>query len=134
MPVLSCYERSVSDPAIGGRETLICIRVRRFFGDNSDCSRKTFAEQVPGLTVPYARRTRPAAAASVGERRVGVGWSRRRALAVDVSRMTLLRLNRALPVPEPGTVSVWAGRLRVPEKTATTSASWSTCTPTGWWT
>jgi hypothetical protein len=37
----------VSDPAIGGRETLIRLRVRRFFCDNNDCTRKTFAEQLP---------------------------------------------------------------------------------------
>jgi hypothetical protein len=47
----------VSDAPLGGAETLICLRVRRFFCDNTACSRGTFAEQVPGLSTPYARRT-----------------------------------------------------------------------------
>jgi transposase len=99
----------MSDPAIGGRETLICLRVRRFFCDNNDCTRKTFAEQVPGLTVPYARRTPllrhllEAVALALGGR---PGARLSRALAAGVSRMTLLRLIRALPVPEPGTIPV----------------------------
>ncbi|MFC4950500.1 hypothetical protein [Pseudonocardia sp. GCM10023141] len=33
------------------------MRVRRFFCDNNVCPRKTFAEQVPGLSAPHARRT-----------------------------------------------------------------------------
>jgi hypothetical protein len=33
------------------------MRVRRFFCDEIACARRTFAEQVPGLTTPYARRT-----------------------------------------------------------------------------
>jgi len=55
--VHSRYQRHLSDPAIGGRETLICLRTRRFFCDNSECPKKTFAEQACGLTVPHARRS-----------------------------------------------------------------------------
>jgi hypothetical protein len=33
------------------------LRVRRFFCDNTGCPAKTFAEQVPGLMTPRARRT-----------------------------------------------------------------------------
>jgi YD repeat-containing protein len=36
---------------------LLRVRVRRFFCDNTACERRTFAEQVRGLTTPYARRT-----------------------------------------------------------------------------
>lgn len=36
---------------------LVELRVQRLFCDSSCCERKTFAEQVPGLTVAYARRT-----------------------------------------------------------------------------
>lgn len=107
--VHSRYQRRVSDAAIGGAETLICLRVRRFFCDNSECARRTFAEQVPGLIVSYARRTpllrgmlERIALAAGG--RPGARLTQR--LAVAVSRMTLLRLIRALPVPEPGAVSV----------------------------
>ena len=53
----SRYQRVLADPAIGGRPTLLHVRVRRFFCDNTDCDRRTFVEQVPGLTTPDARRT-----------------------------------------------------------------------------
>lgn len=107
--VHSRYQRSVSDAAIGGAETRICLRVRRFFCGNSGCARKTFAEQVPDLTVPYAcwtpllrgvlERIALSAGGRPGERLTGN-------LAVAVSRMTLLRLVRALPVPDVGVVAV----------------------------
>jgi transposase len=107
--VHSRYERSISDPAIGGQETLIRLRIRRFFCDNCECPRKTFAEQVPGVTVPHARRTPllrgilETIALALGGR---PGARLTRQLAIEVSRMTLLRLIRALPVPEPGTLAV----------------------------
>jgi hypothetical protein len=53
----SRYQRVLADPAIGGRPTLLRMRVRRFFCDNTACDRRTFVEQVPELTTPYARRT-----------------------------------------------------------------------------
>ncbi|MBW6439767.1 hypothetical protein KZ829_39180 [Actinoplanes hulinensis] len=49
--------RILADSAIGGQQTLVKVRVRRFFCDDTVCSRRTFAEQVPGVTTPYARRT-----------------------------------------------------------------------------
>lgn len=107
--VHSRYQRCVSDAAIGGAEALICLRVRRFFCGNSDCARRTFAEQVPGLTVAYGRRTPllrgilERIALAAGGR---PGQRLTQHLAMAVSRMTLLRLIRALPVPEPGAVSV----------------------------
>jgi transposase len=55
--VLSRYVRRLSDTPFGGRETLLCVRVRRLFCDNVECARRTFAEPVPGLAAPYARRT-----------------------------------------------------------------------------
>jgi hypothetical protein len=36
---------------------LIDLQVRRFFCGNPGCAKTTFAEQVPGLTVRYGRRT-----------------------------------------------------------------------------
>jgi hypothetical protein len=55
--VHSRYQRTLADPAIGGRQTVLTMRVRRFFCDEIACAHRTFAEQVPGLTTPYARRT-----------------------------------------------------------------------------
>ena len=107
--VHSRYRRRVSDTALGGAETLICLPVRRFFCQNSGCGRRTFAEQVPGLSAPYARRTPPLrgvleqVALAPGGR---PGERPARRPAVTVSRMTLLGMLRALPVPEPGVVAV----------------------------
>jgi transposase len=56
------YQRVLADPAIGGRPSLLRVRVRRFFCDNTGCNRRTFVEQVPDLTTPYARRTHCCAA------------------------------------------------------------------------
>lgn len=103
----SRYDRRVADPAIGGQEAVVCLRVRRFFCDDSACPKRTFAEQVPGVTAPFARRTPllrgilEKIALALGGR---PGQRLTRQLAVEVSRMTLLRLIRALPVSEPGTL------------------------------
>jgi transposase len=107
--VHSRYQRVLADPAIGGRPTLLRVRVRRFFCDNIGCDRRTFAEQVPELTTPYARRTPllrgvlEKIALALGGR---PGARMTRLLAAEVSRTTMLRLVRALPVPEPGTITV----------------------------
>lgn len=99
----SRYRRTLADPAIGGRQTLLRVRIRRFFCDNTACRRRTFAEQVPGLTTPYARRTPllrgilEKIALALGDR---PGARMTRLLAVEVSRTTLLRLVRAPPAPE----------------------------------
>ncbi|MEV5542346.1 ISL3 family transposase [Saccharopolyspora shandongensis] len=101
--VHSRYERRLSDTAISGREVLIRLRVRRLFCDNPDCSKKTFAEGVPELAARYARRTTTlervlcAVALALGGR-AGARLTQR--LAAAVSRMTLLRMVRALPDPE----------------------------------
>lgn len=55
--VHSRYRRQLADTAIGGHPVIIDLRVRRFFCDSIDCTAKTFAEQVPGLTTSRSRRT-----------------------------------------------------------------------------
>ncbi|MGW5642813.1 transposase family protein [Saccharopolyspora sp. NPDC003752] len=55
--VHSRYQRRLSDTAISSREVLIRLRVRRFFCDNTECAKKTFAEAVPELAARYGRRT-----------------------------------------------------------------------------
>jgi transposase len=100
--VHSRYERRLLDTAAGGKETLIHLQVRRFVCANAACVKTTFAEQVPGLTTWYGRRTNGltavlrAVALSLGGR-AGARLAGR--LAVSVSRMTLIRLIRALPEP-----------------------------------
>ncbi|MFF0869971.1 ISL3 family transposase [Nonomuraea sp. NPDC003560] len=102
--VHSHYERRLSDTAVGGQEVLIQLRVHRFFCRASTCAKATFAEQVPGLTVRYGRRSVRAARAlqaialALGGR-AGARLAGR--LAASVSRMTLIRLIHALPDPAP---------------------------------
>jgi transposase len=110
--VHSRYERRLSDSPVGGQETMIHLQVRRFFCHDQDCDRKTFAEQVPGLTVRYGRRS-----VGLGERlravalalggRAGARLADR--LAAAVSRMTLIRMIRALPDPHHQTGPVVLG-------------------------
>ncbi|MBD0694775.1 hypothetical protein BG452_17465 [Streptomyces sp. CBMA123] len=53
----SGYERRICDSAVGDQELVLQLRVRRFFCDDAECGRRTFAEQVPGLTFRYGRCT-----------------------------------------------------------------------------
>ncbi|MGW7585589.1 transposase family protein [Kitasatospora sp. NPDC054769] len=57
--VHSGYERQVSDTAVSGQELVLHLRVRRFFCDAADCGKRTFGEQIPGLTFRYGRCTVP---------------------------------------------------------------------------
>lgn len=99
------YLRRLADAAIAAHQVVIELRVRRFFCDNSACAARTFAEQIPGLTTRYARRTvllrgmlEAIGLALAG--RVGARLARR--LGLPASRDTLLRLVRALPDPPTG--------------------------------
>jgi transposase len=49
--------RHLADAAIGGQPATIHLQVRRFFCHSPDCRARTFAEQLPSLTSPYARRS-----------------------------------------------------------------------------
>jgi transposase len=105
----SRYVRRLSDVAVGGQEVLLRLGVRRFFCENAECARKTFAEQVPDLTVRYGRRTTllsgtlQTIALALGGRPAARLTAQ---LGAAVSRMTLLRLIRSLPDPEVSTPRV----------------------------
>jgi hypothetical protein len=104
--VHSRYQRRLSDTPSGCQEVLIFLRVRRFACVNQTCKKVTFAEQVPGLTSRYARRTGDlhkvlqAVAFALGGR-AGARLSAK--LACPVGRSTLLRLIRAAPDPAAAT-------------------------------
>ena len=55
--VHSRYGRRVADAPISGVPVVIELSVRRFFCDHPVCPKRTFAEQIPGLTSRYARRS-----------------------------------------------------------------------------
>jgi transposase len=87
----------------------ICLRVRRFFCDNQGCGRRTFVEQVAGLTTRSARCTVVVRGMweSIGLALAGRAGTRLATrLGVPASRSTLLRVIRALPDPEIGRVAV----------------------------
>jgi len=98
--VHSRYQRYLADPGLGGRPTTLCLTVRRFFCDVAACARKTFAEQVAGVTDRYARlsnavrRLLEAVGLALGGR---AGARLAAQLAVPAGRMTLLRLVRRIP-------------------------------------
>ena len=100
--VHSRYERRLSDLATGGQETVIHLQVARFLCRNDQCGKKTFAEQVPGLTIRHGRHSLAlrevlrAVALALGGR-AGARLTSR--LAAAVGRMTLIRMLRALPDP-----------------------------------
>ncbi|GGN94039.1 ISL3 family transposase [Actinoplanes lobatus] len=100
--VHSRYERRLLDAAIAGRETVLHLRVRRFFCTTAGCERKVFVEQVDGVTtrgakiITVARGLLERVALALGGR-AGARLAAR--LGLGAGRMTLLRAIRALPLP-----------------------------------
>ena len=109
--VHSRYRRRLHDLAAGGRAVTIGLEVRRFFCGNPVCGLRTFAEQVPAVTQRHQRRTPllrsqlEAVALALAGR---AGARLASALGTAVSRVTLIRLIRALPDPGPGRSRSWA--------------------------
>ena len=114
----SSYQRHPADLPIVGHTVRLDISVRRFFCDNDKCERSIFAERMPSLVVPYARRTnrlvsqqQKTAFALGGE----AGACLLAIMGMPVSPDTLLRLIRKAPEPEMKTPRVlgvddWAKR------------------------
>jgi hypothetical protein len=103
------YRRRLADLACGGRPVQVVLEACRFCCGNPACPVATFAEQVPGLTGWYQRRTaqlrdllEKVALALAGR----AGSRLAAALGAAVSRFTLIRLVRTLPDPEAGPVTV----------------------------
>jgi transposase len=100
--VHSCYTRTLADLPWGIYEVTWKLRARKFFCDNRACRRQIFTERLPDVATPWARRTvrlaaRLTALAMALGGAAGVPLSQE--LAMAVSRHTLLRLLRRLPVP-----------------------------------
>ncbi|WTW93483.1 ISL3 family transposase [Streptomycetaceae bacterium NBC_01309] len=107
--VHSRYRRRVADAAVGGRPVVIDLSVRRLFCDADRCQRRTFVEQVDGLTVRYGRYTPLLLGVlqAVGLALAGRAGARLLVeLRAVVSRVTLLSLVMALPDPPPVTPRV----------------------------
>jgi transposase len=103
------YQRLLGDAPLGGIRVVIRLLVRRFVCREPGCPRRTFAEQVPGLTTPHARYSPPlrAALTAIAVALAGRAGARlARALGMTVGRDTLLNLLRTLPEPRVGAVTV----------------------------
>ncbi|MFI1370171.1 ISL3 family transposase [Streptomyces griseochromogenes] len=110
--VHSSYLRFPADVPSEGRLVVLQLRVRRFFCPEPSCARRTFAEQMPGLTRRHSRWTERlrSTLAAVGLALAGRAGARTaRAFGVSTSRSAVLRLLDALPepaVPAPRVVGV----------------------------
>jgi hypothetical protein len=88
---------------VGSRPVVIRLAVRRFSCGNPACPMTTFAEQVPGLTARYRRRSvpLPGLPAQTGLAAAGRAGARLAAVpGIAVHRSTLPGLVTALPEPE----------------------------------
>src|SRR5919204_7049059 len=102
----SQYERTLADLPCGRDGVILHVRVRRFVCRVRWCRRKVFAERLPELAAPFARRTARLTVACVRTAFDLGGEPGARHLAGEgtaISARTLLRLVRGAPVPAAGT-------------------------------
>ena len=88
---------------VAGRRVRLDVAIRRFRCVGSGCPAVTFAEQIPGLTTPYTRRTTTLTAAltAIALSLAGRAGSRlARTLGMAAGRDLLLALIRAQPDPQ----------------------------------
>jgi transposase len=100
--VHSRYWRTLTDLPLGNQPVCLKVRVRRFFCLNPHCRRHLFAEQLPDCTVPHAQRTTGFTQALIRLAQVvgsRPGGRLAHRLALSTSATTLLRLERAAPLP-----------------------------------
>ncbi|MDE3725350.1 ISL3 family transposase, partial [Nocardiopsis sp. N85] len=101
------YQRRLQDTPIGGQPATIHLRVHRFRCASTACERRTFAEQVDGLTRPYARRTphHHQALEAIALSLVGRPGARlARTLCAPTSPNSLIRILHARPDEPPSSV------------------------------
>lgn len=110
--VHSSYLRFLADVPSAGRSVVLQLRVRRFRCGYTKCPRRTFVEQISGLTRRHGQRTERLRSilTAVGLALAGRAGARLAAvLGMSISRSTVLRLVEALPeseVPMPRVVGV----------------------------
>jgi transposase len=114
----SRYLRTLADLPWGGRSVRLSLRVRRFRCTDSGCPRRIFAERLPSIVEPYARKTRRLheILELFGFALGGEGGTRLlERLGMRASPSTLLRYVRGSPevaYPQPRAVGIddWAFR------------------------
>ncbi|MFJ9251118.1 ISL3 family transposase [Streptomyces sp. NPDC101776] len=99
------YRRRLADLAAAGQEVAIDLLVRRFLCLAAECRRRTFVEQVDGLTERFARRT-PLLRRSLEKIALALagrpGARLATHLSIPTSANSLLRLVRRLPDKQVG--------------------------------
>ena len=103
--VHSRYVRTVADLPWGPWRVVLHLQVRKFFCANGRCTRRIFTERLAPLVAPWARRTQRLAhwLVHIAVALAGTAGARlSRGLGLAVSRHTLLRLLRRLPLPDCG--------------------------------
>jgi transposase len=106
---LTHFCRQLDELPLGRRRVRVIAHVRRFKCVSPRCAQSTFAEQIPGLTTPFARRTPPLTEAlvKVALALAGRPGSRLAAeLAMPSCRDVLIRLIRAQLIPVAGHIAV----------------------------
>jgi transposase len=105
----SRYQRTVADLPWAHYRVVWQLSVRKFFCANGRCMRRIFTERLPGVVAPWARQTERLLqwlthiAVALGG---AAGVQLSRCLGVAVSRRTLLRVLRQLPLPSLPTPTV----------------------------
>ena len=98
----SDYERTLADLPWAQYRVCLQLRVRKWFCRNRACRRRIFTERLPTVAAPWARRTLRLAQ-RLGALGVALGGTAGMQLGhqwdLAVSRNTLLRLLRQLPLP-----------------------------------
>jgi transposase len=100
--VHSHYERTVADLPWAHLRLRLQFRVRKFFCPNTACARRIFTERLPQVVAPWARRTTrlTRALGHIGLALGGAAGARlSQQLGLQISRNTVLRLIRRLPIP-----------------------------------
>ncbi|WND23486.1 ISL3 family transposase [Streptomyces janthinus] len=97
------YLRFPADVPNAGRSVVLQLRVRRFTCRTAECGRRTFVEQISGLTRRHGQQTERlrSTLAAIGLALAGRAGSRLAGIVgAPVSRSTVLRLVDALPEPK----------------------------------
>src|ERR671933_249692 len=107
--VHASYSRRIADVPCAGRPVVLVLQGRRFVCRTPACPQRTFRERFPALVAAYARRSTGlrAALARIGCAAGGETGARlATALGIPVSAATVLRVVRAMPLPDAGAPAV----------------------------
>ncbi len=106
--VHSCYQRTLTDAAFGGRCLVLKLLVRKWICREASCSQRIFAERFPTLVQRYARMTDRLIKAlqAIGVITNGADAARiASSLGMPTTAKTIIRRVLQLPLPSEGSIS-----------------------------